>query len=49
MKAEERGGLHDNRGTDQPAGVDEERTHASDDPICDAEIRCPFPGPIEDQ
>ena len=45
----ERGGLQDNRGTDQPARVDEERTHPSDDAIRDAETRCPFPNPIEDQ
>jgi hypothetical protein len=41
MKAQERGGLHDNRGTDEPTRAHEERTHASDDAVHDAEIRCP--------
>jgi hypothetical protein len=49
MKAEERGGLQDNRGTDQPAWAHEEHTHSSDDAIREAEIRCTLPGPIEDQ
>ena len=49
MKAQERGGLQDNAGTDQPSRAHEERTHASDDAIRQAEIRCPLPGPIEDQ
>ena len=49
MKAEESGGLQDNRSADQPARVNEERTDSSDDAIRDAEIRCPLPGPIEDQ
>src|SRR5262249_52874714 len=31
MKAQERGGLQDDRGTDQPVRPHEERTHASDD------------------
>src|SRR5262249_57994972 len=31
MKAKERGGLQDDRGTDQPVRPQEERTHASDD------------------
>jgi hypothetical protein len=49
MKAQERGGLQDNCGTDQPALAHEECTHANDDGIREAEIRCPLPGPIEDQ
>ena len=49
MKAEERGGLQDNRGPDQPSRPHEERTYASDDAIRETEIRCPLPGPIEDQ
>jgi len=49
MQAQERGGLQDNRGTDQPARAHEERTHGSHDAIREAEIRSPFPGPIEDQ
>jgi hypothetical protein len=49
MNSEQRGGLQDNHGTDQPARPHEERTHVGDDAICEAEIRCSFPGPIEDQ
>src|SRR5262245_45823398 len=48
MKAEERGGLQDNRGTDQPARAHEERTDASDDALGEAKIRCPLPGPTQD-
>jgi hypothetical protein len=49
MEPQERRGFQDDRGTDQPALAHEERTHAGDDAICEAEIRCSFPGPIEDQ
>ena len=49
MKAQERCGFQDDRGTDQPARAHEEHTHAGDDAISEAEIRCTFPGPIEDQ
>jgi hypothetical protein len=49
MKAQERGGLQDNRGTDQPTRAHEERTQASDDAIDNAEIWRPFPRPIEDE
>src|SRR5499427_3734777 len=38
MKAQERGRLQDNRGTDQPARAHDERTHASNDAVRDAEI-----------
>ena len=49
MKAQERGGPQNNGTTYQPARTYEERTHAGDDAIREAEIRCPFPGPIDDQ
>ena len=49
MQTEERGGLQDNRATDQRARTHEERTHSSDDTVRETEIRCPLPGPIEDQ
>jgi hypothetical protein len=49
VKAEERGRLHDNRRTDQPSRADKERTHASDDAIREAEVRCPLSGSIENQ
>jgi hypothetical protein len=49
MKAQERGGLQDDRGTDQPIRAHDECTHASNDAGREAEIRRPFPGPIEDQ
>jgi hypothetical protein len=49
MKTEERGGLQDNRGTDQPARAHEEHVHAGNDAIREAEIRCTLPGPIQDQ
>jgi hypothetical protein len=49
MKAQERGGLQNDRGTDQPPRMHEERTDASSDAISDAEIWCPFSRPIEDQ
>jgi hypothetical protein len=48
MKAQERRGLQDNRGTDQPARAHEERTDASDNTIGKTEIRRPFSRPIED-
>jgi hypothetical protein len=49
MKAQARGGLQDNRGTNQPPRAHEERTHASNDAIGEAEIRRPFPRPIENE
>ena len=41
--------LQNNRGTDQSARAREKHTHASNDAVREVEIRCPFPGPIEDQ
>src|SRR5713101_6425575 len=38
MKAQERGGFQDDRGTGHTAWAHEERTHTGDDAICDAEI-----------
>ena len=49
MEPQERRGFQDDRGTDQPARAHEERTHAGDDAISEAEIGCTFPGTIEDQ
>ena len=49
MEAQERGGFEDDRGTDQPARAHEQRTHAGDDAISEAEIGRTFPGAIEDQ
>jgi hypothetical protein len=48
MEPQERGGFQDDRGTDQPARAHEERTHAGDDTISEAEMGCTFPGTIED-
>jgi len=48
MQAQQCSGFQDNRGTDQPR-AHEERTHAGNDAIDEAEIRSPFPGPIENQ
>src|SRR5262249_45210979 len=49
MKAQERGRLHGNRGTNQPVRAHEERTHASHDAIAETEIRRSFPRPIENE
>jgi len=49
MEAQERGGLQDDRGTDQPARAHEERTRASNNAISQTEVGATFPGPIEDQ
>jgi hypothetical protein len=49
MKAEERGGLEDDRGTDQPAGAHEKRTQSDDCAIGEAEVGGPFSRSIQDQ
>jgi len=49
MEPQERRRFEDNRRTEQPARAHEERTHADDDAISQAEIWCTFPGTIEDQ
>ena len=38
MKAQERGGFQNDRGTDQPVRAHEERAHAGNEAISDAEI-----------
>jgi hypothetical protein len=49
MNAQQRGGFEHDRGSDQSARADEERTHAGDQAIREPEIGGPFPGTIEDQ
>ena len=49
METQERRGLEDDRGTHHPTRADEERTHAGDHAISEAEIGRTPPGPIEDQ
>ena len=49
MPAQHRGRFGDNRGTDQPARADEDRTQTGDHAIGGAEIGRPCSRPIEDQ
>ena len=49
MQAQQRGRFEDNRGTDQPARADEDRTQTSDHAIRGTEIGRPFSRTIEDQ
>ena len=49
MEAQERGGFQDDRDTDQPARAHEQRTHAGDHAISEAEVGGTSPGAIEDQ
>ena len=49
MQAQQRGRLEDNRGTDQPARADEDRTQTGDHAIRGTEIGRPFSRTIEDQ
>ena len=49
MQAQQRGRFEDNRGTDQPARVDEDRTQTSDHAIRGTEIGRSFSRTIEDQ
>ena len=49
MEAQERGGFQDDGGPDQPARADEQRAHAGDEAISEAEVGGPFPRAIEDQ
>ena len=49
MEAQEGGGLQDDRDTDQPTRVHEQRTEAGDHAITESEARRTLPGAIEDQ
>ena len=49
MQAEERVGLQDDRGTEEPPWAHEERTEARDDAIGEAKTGRPFPRTVEDQ
>ena len=49
MEAQERGGFQNDGGTDHPARAHEQRAHAGDEAISEAEVGRPFPGPNEDQ
>jgi hypothetical protein len=49
MKAQERWGFEDDRGTDYATRADEEHTQAGDHAIRQAEFGWTLPGPIEDQ
>jgi hypothetical protein len=49
MKAQQGGGFEDDRGTDHPARLHEERTQAGDNTIREPKIGRPFSRPIEDQ
>ena len=49
MKAQQRCGFEDDRGTNPPARAHDERTQAGDHAISEAEIGTPLPGTIEDQ
>ena len=49
MEAQERRGFQDDGGSDQPARAHEQRTHAGDHPIREAEVGGTSPGAIENQ
>ena len=49
MKVQQRGRFEDDRGTDQPARADEDRTQTGDDTIGGTQIGRPFSRSIEDQ
>jgi len=49
MQAKERGRLEDNRGTDQPARAEEDRTQTGDHAIGGTEIGRPSSRTTEDQ
>ena len=49
MQAQQRGRFEDNRGTDQPARADEDRTQTGDHAIGRTEIGRPFSRTVEDQ
>ena len=49
MEAQQRGGFHDNGGTDQSSRAHEQRTHAGNHAISEAEAGGTAPGAIENQ
>jgi hypothetical protein len=49
MEAQERGGLQDDGGTDQPARAYEQRAHAGDEAISESEVGGTFLGAIQNQ